>query len=205
MSLSYMLVTFLEAFGLAVLIIIGIGFVIYKASPKIDSWEKGILRLFEVFADFLNFLQGKLKPEKTPNPSFILTREEVLALVEEFRNEPYVRPSLGVYTVRDNNDVSWLDVRAFSLTNTYADISPADLRKLAALIIRDFFIKSRNNSPEIFVKSVSPIRLLVAIPLTKAATEMLRAQEEEQGEVREGEKILEEKVLIPEDRDEDRI
>ena len=69
-------------------------------------------------------------PEKLIHAERILSNAEVLELVQKFKNNPYIVPSLGDY-IPNYQGILWLDIKAVELALRYQSFIREDICNMA--------------------------------------------------------------------------
>lgn len=198
-----------------------LGYALYKVE-KLDSWAEGLKELINStiqilrcvgkgLVSYMQFcygeLTGKMPDAQIINPAIILAKEEVLELVQRFKNSLYDIPTL-VQFIPNANGVLWIEIGAVKLYSTYKELSFSELEKIASSIINNFYYELRGFTVPIYIKVAQKDRLYFAIPLCADGEAFLKKQEQFQGKASiESEKYLnlfEEEIPNLADRDGDR-
>lgn len=79
-------------------------------------------------------------PEKLIHAERILSNAEVLELVQKFKNNPYIVPSLGGY-IPNYQGILWLDIKAVELALRYQSFIREDICNMADYIIQNFYME----------------------------------------------------------------
>ncbi len=85
-------------------------------------------------------------PEKLIHAERILSNAEVLELVQKFKNNPYIVPSLGDY-IPNYQGILWLDIKAVELALRYQSFIREDICNMADYIIQNFYMETRGYIP----------------------------------------------------------
>lgn len=144
-------------------------------------------------------------PEKLIHAERILSNAEVLELVQKFKNNPYIVPSLGDY-IPNYQGILWLDIKAVELALRYQSFIREDICNMADYIIQNFYMETRGIRVKVFIKVASPKRLYFAIPLSMEGEKYLEKQVEDQPQIQDSYEdvtfdLFEEE--IPENEDDD--
>lgn len=144
-------------------------------------------------------------PEKLIHAERILSNAEVLELVQKFKNNPYIVPSLGDY-IPNYQGILWLDIKAVELALRYQSFIREDICNMADYIIQNFYMETRGIRVKVFIKVASPKRLYFAIPLSVEGEKYLEKQVEDQPQIQDSYEdvtfdLFEEE--IPENEDDD--
>lgn len=144
-------------------------------------------------------------PEKLIHAERILSNAEVLELVQKFKNNPYIVPSLGDY-IPNYQGILWLDIKAVELALRYQSLIREDICNMADYIIQNFYMETRGIRVKVFIKVASPKRLYFAIPLSVEGEKYLEKQVEDQPQIQDSYEdvtfdLFEEE--IPENEDDD--
>ena len=144
-------------------------------------------------------------PEKLIHAERILSNAEVLELVQKFKNNPYIVPSLGGY-IPNYQGILWLDIKAVELALRYQSFIREDICNMADYIIQNFYMETRGIRVKVFIKVASPKRLYFAIPLSVEGEKYLEKQVEDQPQIQDSYEdvtfdLFEEE--IPENEDDD--
>lgn len=144
-------------------------------------------------------------PEKLIHAERILSNAEVLELVQKFKNNPYIVPSLGDY-IANYQGILWLDIKAVELALRYQSFIREDICNMADYIIQNFYMETRGIRVKVFIKVASPKRLYFAIPLSVEGEKYLEKQVEDQPQIQDSYEdvtfdLFEEE--IPENEDDD--
>lgn len=123
-------------------------------------------------------------PEKLIHAERILSNAEVLELVQKFKNNPYIVPSLGGY-IPNYQGILWLDIKAVELALRYQSFIREDICNMADYIIQNFYMETRGIRVKVFIKVASPKRLYFAIPLSVEGEKYLEKQAQEQPQIRD--------------------
>lgn len=121
-------------------------------------------------------------PEKLIHAERILSNAEVLELVQKFKNNPYIVPSLGDY-IPNYQGILWLDIKAVELALRYQSFIREDICNMADYIIQNFYMETRGIRVKVFIKVASPKRLYFAIPLSVEGEKYLEKQVEDQPQI----------------------
>ncbi|CDC07484.1 putative uncharacterized protein [Lachnospiraceae bacterium CAG:364] len=157
-----------------------------------EEW-KGIFRfLFKIFRPLFHFLYeaiyegwtGQPLPEKLEHTERILSKAEVLELVQKFKNSPYIVPSLFNY-IPNSLGVLWLDIKAVGLESRFQSLGRNGICDMAENIIQNFYMETRGTCVNIFIKVASPTRLYFAIPLSVEGEKYLEKQVQEQPQIQD--------------------
>lgn len=146
-------------------------------------------------------------PEKLIHAERILSNAEVLELVQKFKNNPYIVPSLGGY-IPNYQGILWLDIKAVELALRYQSFIREDICNMADYIIQNFYMETRGIRVKVFIKVASPKRLYFAIPLSVEGEEYLEKQAQPQ--IQDSYEdvtfdLFEEEIPENEDNDESRL
>lgn len=152
-----------------------VGYALYKNRDEINSWEEGIKRIMTW--GFNWFYEEATGQDIKKNIPFFtpLTNTEVLQLVNNFAGHPYDTPVLYSY-VPNLHGISWYDIRALGLTQTYMSLSNNNIAQMAEFIIQTYFMRTRNTQITVYIRVASPIRLYFAIPLSQNGDTFLQKQ-----------------------------
>lgn len=123
-------------------------------------------------------------PEKLIHAERILSNAEVLELVQKFKNNPYIVPSLGGY-IPNYQGILWLDIKAVELALRYQSFIREDICNMADYIIQNFYMETRGIRVKVFIKVASPKRLYFAIPLSVEGEKYLEKQAQEQPQIQD--------------------
>lgn len=123
-------------------------------------------------------------PEKLIHAERILSNAEVLELVQKFKNNPYIVPSLGDY-IPNYQGILWLDIKAVELALRYQSFIREDICNMADYIIQNFYMETRGIRVKVFIKVASPKRLYFAIPLSVEGEKYLEKQAQEQPQIQD--------------------
>ena len=123
-------------------------------------------------------------PEKLIHAERILSNAEVLELVQKFKNNPYIVPSLGGY-IPNYQGILWLDIKAVELALRYQSFIREDICNMADYIIQNFYMETRGIRVKVFIKVASPKRLYFAIPLSVEGEKYLEKQVQEQPQIQD--------------------
>lgn len=123
-------------------------------------------------------------PEKLIHAERILSNAEVLELVQKFKNNPYIVPSLGGY-IPNYQGILWLDIKAVELALRYQSFIREDICNMADYIIQNFYMETRGIRVKVFIKVASPKRLYFAIPLSVEGEKYLEKQAQEQSQIQD--------------------
>ncbi len=171
------------------------GYLFYKLNFS-NSWVGGIKYFlaclkhifFLVAKGFISCMQfcygeltGKVPDGQIINPAIILAKEEVLELVQRFKNSLYDIPTL-VQFIPNANGVLWIEIGAVNLYSAYKELSFSELEKIALSIINNFYYELRGFTVPIYIKVAQKDRLYFAIPLCADGEAFLKKQEQFQGE-----------------------
>lgn len=148
-------------------------------------------------------------PEKLIHAERILSNAEVLELVQKFKNNPYIVPSLGGY-IPNYQGILWLDIKAVELALRYQSFIREDICNMADYIIQNFYMETRGIRVKVFIKVASPKRLYFAIPLSVEGERYLEKQAQEQPQIQDSYEdvtfdLFEEEIPENEDNDEPRL
>lgn len=148
-------------------------------------------------------------PEKLIHAERILSNAEVLELVQKFKNNPYIVPSLGDY-IPNYQGILWLDIKAVELALRYQSFIREDICNMADYIIQNFYMETRGIRVKVFIKVASPKRLYFAIPLSVEGEKYLEKQVEDQPQIQDSYEdvtfdLFEEEIPENEDNDEPRL
>lgn len=189
---------FLQTFVNIVALICVSGFAVYQFSPKITSWEAGVIKIVS-FPFKLLYEELVKKPALIAsfNPALILTNEEAITMVQRLNRHPYDTPVLVTY-ISNQAGISWYDISSCGLISIYKDISRSDLIKLCTHVICQYFLETRNIMPLVYVKVASPNRLYFAIPLSNEGKAFLDKQQQDVSAYRtnDNSEILEEEIIL---------
>ena len=142
----------------------------------------------KIFRTLFRFLYegwtGHDLPEKLVHAERILSNAEVLELVQKFKNNPYIVPSLGGY-IPNYQGILWLDIKAVELALRYQSFIREDICNMADYIIQNFYMETRGIRVKVFIKVASPKRLYFAIPLSVEGEKYLEKQAQEQPQIQD--------------------
>lgn len=203
------------------------GYILYKMGEA-ENTEEGagmlgaciasvaltVLRFLpKIFRPLFHFLYeaiyegwtGQPLPEKLEHTERILSKAEVLELIQKFKNSPYIVPSLFNY-IPNSLGVLWLDIKAVGLEPRFQFLGRNGICDMANNIIQNFYMETRGICVKVFIKVASPTRLYLAIPLSVEGEKYLEKQVQEQPQIQDSyEDVTFDlfKEEIPEDEDSD--
>lgn len=172
------------------LVILTAGYILYKTNKGIKTWESGVkfitFGLFEVFTGILfsvvhiiRWVYPKLTrfiywvtetevPEKTVNPSLILSNPEALELADRFCNHPFETPTLSDNKVSDNG-IFYCEIEALGLAEKYKSQSFDNIQiaKMAQHTIQNYYMETRFIRVMAHIDMASPTRLCFSVPLSE--------------------------------------
>lgn len=105
-------------------------------------------------------------PEKLIHAERILSNAEVLELVQKFKNNPYIVPSLGGY-IPNYQGILWLDIKAVELALRYQSFIREDICNMADYIIQNFYMETRGDSCQGIHQSSFPQKALFCHPFER--------------------------------------
>lgn len=134
--------------------------------------------------------------EMLSDPARMLTDEEILELVKSFDMHPYDTPTLSNYDP-GTNGVSWYNIEAIKLTDTYSNLTHAQLSKMCYHKIENYIMETRGIKVPVYIKVATPTQLYFVIPLSKHVEKLLSKQSQENTPVPKtnNSPILEETVI----------
>lgn len=192
-------------------VVVGIAGYINYWSGKADTWEQGVKNVFMglgkagrwIYDAFYEEFAGEPPNNKKVEMQNVLPPEEQQELVKRFENFPYVLPRLEDYNMNFKG-CARIDISAMGFAPAYKNLDGKGLAQMCLRIIEGYYSETRGIYPYMAVMVATPTRLVVVVPLSIQAKDMLKKKIEEQRqkaleaqeEIQQKHTVLEEEIPV---------